>query len=91
MTFSGKRTSKTGRLAACGPPGKIIRPAERFCQTAQLRRRPVRFVADQKNPGAETGPAGPDRPGLPAVQQIACEKQEPRMKAEHHHAFYIRL
>jgi len=51
----------------------------------------VWLIADQKNPGAETGPTGPDRPGLPAVQQIACKKQEPRMKAEHHHDLKIHV
>ncbi len=56
-----------------------------------MRRWSVWLIADQKNPGAETGPTGPDRPGLPAVQQIACKKQEPRMKAEHHHDLKIHV
>jgi len=29
--------------------------------------------------------SGQPRLGLPAVQQISCEKQEPRMKLEHRH------
>ena len=31
----------------------------------------------------------PVPPGLPAVQQISCEKQEPRMKYEHRHGLYV--
>jgi hypothetical protein len=36
-------------------------------------------------PEAQNGRIGRARPGSPAVQQSACEKQESPMKPQHHH------